>query len=93
MLPEVTVSSWNQLNDEIFAGSLNSTLRRFRSNYAFRGVADKAWDLRTSLMRLEGNYGRLENPVLRSFRKYAHRDSAAGDSVWNHSCPKRLRAT
>jgi len=48
-------------------------------------------------MRLGGRYSVLEKPILRSFKKYAHRDAAAGDSVWNwltvaqhHGLPTRL---
>jgi hypothetical protein len=54
-------------------------------------------DLTTSLRRLRGPIARQEGHLLRNFRKYAHRDAAAGDSVWNwlalaqhHGLPTRL---
>jgi hypothetical protein len=92
-----TVRSLNELTDVLFEGSFREDLQRFRSDLAFRGVGDASWDLRTSLMRLGGDYSRLEKPILRSFRKYAHRNAVAGDSVWNwltlaqhHGLPTRL---
>ncbi|HKR94498.1 MAG TPA: FRG domain-containing protein [Candidatus Angelobacter sp.] len=93
----ITVNSLNELTDALFEGSLNQRLMRFRSDMAFRGVGDASWDLRTSLMRLGGNYPLLEGPILRSFRKYANRNPVSGDSVWNwltlaqhHGLPTRL---
>ena len=62
-------------------------------------MPNAATDLRTSLLRLAGKHevAKLEGHLLRNFRKYAHADSAAGDSVWNwlalaahHSLPTRL---
>jgi hypothetical protein len=48
-------------------------------------------------MRLAGNYANLEGPMLRTFQRYAQRESARGDSVWNwlalaqhHGLPTRL---
>jgi hypothetical protein len=94
---EKTVQSWNELNEALFEDSWNSDLKRFRSNYAYRGLANAAFDLKTSLIRLGGDYEILEKVILRNFRKYAHRDAVIGDSVWNwltvaqhHGLPTRL---
>lgn len=91
------VSSWNELNDRLFEESWQEFLGRFRSNFAFRGVSDASFNLDTSLMRLGSNYERQEGHILRNFRKYAHRDSVSGDSIWNwlavaqhHGLPTRL---
>lgn len=96
-MAEITANSWNELNELLYADSWNAELGRFRSNYAFRGVANAKFDLKTSLIRLGGDFVRLEKVILRSFRKYAHRDAVAGDSVWNwltvaqhHGLPTRL---
>jgi hypothetical protein len=93
---EIRVNSWNELNERLFEGSWNPSLGRFRSSSAFRGQPDVRNDLRTSITRL-GEPVELENHLLRNFRKYAHRESVPGDSVWNwlavaqhHGLPTRL---
>src|SRR5262245_31928470 len=94
---EVRVSSWVELQDLLYEGSWRSEIGRFRSPYAFRGMARVSPGLRTSLMRLRGTYERHEGHLLRNFRKYAHRDAVQGDSLWNwmalgqhHRLPTRL---
>jgi hypothetical protein len=91
------VSSWNELNDRLFEESWQEALGRLRSNFAFRGVSDAGFNLDTSLMRLGRHYDKQEGHILRNFRKYAHRDSVSGDSIWNwlavaqhHGLPTRL---
>jgi hypothetical protein len=93
---EIRVSSWNELNDCLFAGSWKPGIRRYRSTFAFRGQTDVGADLKTSLVRLGGNVD-LESHLLRNFRKYAQREAAPGDSIWNwlavaqhHGLPTRL---
>jgi hypothetical protein len=94
---DVRVRSWNELNDRLYEGSWQEPLRRFRSNLAFRGMANASFDLRTSLMRLGGDYAGLESHLLRNFRKYARVNTVAHDSLWNwlalaqhHGLPTRL---
>jgi len=94
---DIRVESWQELNERLYEGAWNPALERFRSNWAFRGVGNAAYDLTTSLARLGPDAGRLEGHLLRNFRKYAPRDGAMGDSVWNwlalaqhHGLPTRL---
>ncbi|HYP05036.1 MAG TPA: FRG domain-containing protein [Bryobacteraceae bacterium] len=96
---ETTVSSWASLLEELYRESWDPALQRHRSPFVYRGMPDAASDLRPSLMRLAGEreVARLEGHLLRNFRKYAHADSAAGDSIWNwlalaahHGLPTRL---
>lgn len=96
-MPEITVASWSQLQDELYAGSWNPELARFRSRMAFRGSPDAVYDLRTSLMRLGGDYSRHEGHLLRNFRKYAQQTEVRADSTWDwlavaqhHGLPTRL---
>jgi hypothetical protein len=58
---------------------------------------DASYDLNTSLIRLAGTTERLENHLLRNFRKYSRRDAVPDDSIWNwlalaqhHGLPTRL---
>ncbi len=102
---DLRVTSWADLIDRLYEHSWNADLGRFRSNYAFRGVADAAYPLDTSLMRLGGPYPQVENHLLRNFRKYAAAAGAGGacagpgldDSIWawlalgaHHGLPTRV---
>jgi hypothetical protein len=96
-MQEIRISGWEELNRELYEGSWNAELRRFRANFAYRGMADAGEDLTTSLMRLGGNYRELELHLLRNFKKYAAQGTALGSSEWNwlalaqhHGLPTRL---
>ena len=82
-MEEVRISSWNQLQDELFEDSWSTELGRFRSRYAFRGLSDARYTLATTLIRLGGPYGELERHLLRNFKKYAHRNVVERDSLWH----------
>ena len=95
-MDEIRISTWIELQELLYEGSWNEELGRFRSDYAFRGMSRAHGDLTTSLRRLRGDSELLETPLLRSFRKYAHR-SSPGDSTWDwlslaqhHGLPTRL---
>jgi len=94
---EVRATSWAHLHELLFEGSWHEPLRRFRSNFAFRGDGDADNDLRTSLIRLGGDYVSVETHLLRAFRKYASVSSFPDDSLWtwlalakHHGLPTRL---
>jgi hypothetical protein len=94
---EVRVSSWAELQERLFEDAWHAELRRFRSDFAYRGRNDVAEDLRTSLLRLGGEPASVELHLLRNFRKYAQREDVPFDSVWNwlalaqhHGLPTRL---
>jgi hypothetical protein len=93
----VEVTSWQQLQTEVFGGSWDPGLRRHRSKALFRGMGQAHFDTRTSLARLGGQYWELEYHVLRAFRKYATREQVPFDDDWNwialgqhHGLPTRL---
>ena len=95
-MEEIRVESWIELHERLFEDAWQEELGRHRSNFAFRGRADAAEGLTTSLLRLGGDVGSLEGYLLRNFRKYARRD-AQFDSVWDwlalgkhHGLPTRL---
>jgi hypothetical protein len=99
-VPTTTALSWAQLIDELYKESWDRSIERFRSPFVFRGMGHAGSDLRSTLVRLasdRNDLARLEGHLLRNFRKYAHADAAAGDSVWNwlalaahHGLPTRL---
>jgi hypothetical protein len=92
--------SWTELLDQLYEGSWNPDLRRFRSPFAFRGASSVNHDLSNSLLRLAGgeDITKVELSMLRNFRKYAHERAAGGvDTIWHwlavgqhHGLPTRL---
>jgi len=92
--------TWTELIEQLFAGSWNPDLQRFRSPYAFRGLSSASHKLSNSLLRLTAgqSINTLELSLLRNFRKYAHAQPAPGiDSIWHwlalgqhHGLPTRL---
>jgi hypothetical protein len=94
---EIRVSSWAELQGALFADSWQPALRRFRSDFAYRGRNDVDEDLGTSLLRLGGDVRSVERHLLRNFRKYAPHEAVPFDSLWNwlalaqhHWLPTRL---
>ncbi|HXE58653.1 MAG TPA: FRG domain-containing protein [Gemmatimonadales bacterium] len=94
---ELRVRSWSELNEALYEDSWTPELGRHRSRCAFRGQGGASDRLRTSLMRLGGDYARMEGHLLRNFRKYARRSQAPTESLWNwlslaqhHGLPTRL---
>lgn len=94
---DIRVESFVELQERLFEGMWQESLCRFRSDYAYRGMGSARYDLETGLVRLGGPHRRQEAALLRNFRKYAHRDSVPGDSIWNwlalaqhHGLPTRI---
>jgi len=82
-MEEIRVGSWNELQDSLFEESWNPEIGRFRSRYAFRGLSETSYRLESGLVRLGGDFTRLERHLLRNFKKYAHQNVVAQDSVWH----------
>jgi len=94
---EIRAEGWAHLHELLYEGSWNERLGIFRSDLAYRGRADAAEDLSTSLMRLGGDPADLERHLVRNFRKYAAADAVPQDSIWNwlalaqhHGVPTRM---
>jgi hypothetical protein len=94
---DVRVATWSELQSRLYEDSWQPNLKRFRSPFAFRGLSNAAYIPESTLTRMGGEYGRREQSLLRNFRKYAHRNATARDSLWNwialaqhHGLPTRL---
>jgi hypothetical protein len=82
-MEEIRVTSWNDLQDKLFADSWQPEIYRYRSPFAFRGISHTPDGLKTSLARLGGDYAAMEPHLLRNFIKYARRSiQGSEDSVW-----------
>ena len=80
------MAQWLDIVDELYEGSWNADLQRFRSPYAFRGASSASHSLASSLVRLAAgleDVRRLEQALLRNFRKYAHAEVSRQDSIWD----------
>ncbi len=93
---EIRINDWRDLSEQVYEGSWEAGISRFRSNVAFRGLSDANYALKSGLVRLGGSSEKLEGHLLRNSRKYARRDSAP-DSLWDwmalgqhHGLPTRL---
>ena len=100
---EVTVSSWEELNGELFPHTPHQKLGRFRSHYVYRGMSNAERPLTTSLLRLnrcptvEANLPLIEKELLFSFQMYGQQQTDPGASIWywlsvaqHHGLPTRL---
>ncbi|MCE5269660.1 FRG domain-containing protein [bacterium] len=94
---DIRVESWSELLDELYADSWQENIRRHRSKYVFRGLSCSCYDLKTSLIRLGGDFSSLEFHLIRNFKKYSRLPAAADFSVWmwltlaqHHGLPTRL---
>ena len=92
------VHSWNELCEEVYHDSWKPHLSRYRSDYAFRGLSDSSYELKSSFIRNSGLRSDLEYHLLRNFRKYSmSKDAQLGGSFWkslvmaqHHGLPTRL---
>jgi hypothetical protein len=94
---DLVVESWGELCERLYDNAWQEDLQRFRSNFAFRGVSDARYRLRTSLMGLHGSLPQIEYHLLRNFEKYAQAGGPQALSDWrwltlaqHHGLPTRL---
>jgi FRG domain len=92
---DTLVKSWDELQHELLRGSWDEQLKRYRTNFAFRGVSDYKYRLPTSLSRLENPS--VERHLIRNFRKYADPEFERMKDEWHwlslgqhHGLPTRL---
>jgi len=93
------VKSWDELVKEVFEGSYNQKIGRYRSPFAFRGQPQD-YPLVSGLMRLGHpveKLGDFERFLFNNFRKYAHQEFHGENSEWrwlsfaqHHGLPTRL---
>lgn len=97
MINEFRPSSWDELIQILYDIPKDQHLKRYRSDFAYRGLADASWKLETSLKRLGGAYDKVEGSLLRNFVKHAEPGTLPSDNLWvrlaiaqHHGLPTRL---
>jgi hypothetical protein len=63
----VRASSWTELQEQLFEGSWNPDIQRFRPKAAYRGLSSSDYRLETTLQRMRGSYVLVERHLLRNF--------------------------
>lgn len=83
---DIPVANWSEFNDKLHSLRMmpktDGSGNHARSPFMFRGMSVAAWELKTSLERLNSDIRVVERPLLRSFRKYARQGSVLGGSEW-----------
>ncbi|WP_372753275.1 FRG domain-containing protein [Labilibaculum sp.] len=94
---EIIPATWSELQDLLFTDSYSSKIDRIRSPYIYRGLTKIDYQLKTSLIRLNGPFENLEFHLLRNFKKYSFRPDINNKSDWewlalaqHHGLPTRL---
>lgn len=92
---DIRVNTWTELQEALFADSWREGIKRFRSQFVFRGAPRTSHGLETSLQT--GGFVKYESHLLSSFRKYAVSREVYRDWIWNwlslakhHGLPTRL---
>lgn len=89
MIQAITVTTWAELEGELFDNNSWPELNRLRTRHLYRGLPDSSFCLKTTLQRLAaedqagGQIDRIEPLMLRQFKKYAHRDVVEKDTIWH----------
>ena len=96
MKEDIKVKTWTDLLTALY-DIRKGKHDRYRSDFVYRGVANKEWGLETSLRRLGPAYQDVEGPMLRSFAKYAKPGEIPSTSLWlklavaqHHGLPTRV---
>ncbi len=65
--------TWSEVYEALFEDTYNARINRYKSRFAYRGVSSESYKMETSLMRLGGEYSKVENHLIRQFKKYAYK--------------------
>lgn len=89
--------TWLEVYEALFLDTYNPRIDRYKSRFAYRGVSSESYNMSTSLMRLKGDYAKVEFHLLRQFKKYAYFEIEEKKNDWfwlslgqHHGLPTRL---
>jgi len=78
----VTPKNWLHLMELLHDDTFDSTIKRFRSTYAYRGMSCSSWNMLTSITRLGKAYANMELNIIKQFEKYASELADLDDNPW-----------
>ena len=81
-MKEYVIHSWEELQEIIFRDIWDENLMRYRSDFIYRGVSDKDFDLVPKLNRICSHDLTLEESLLRNFKKCGYADLGNYHSFW-----------
>lgn len=94
---EYRVKSWLDFQEKIFDNTYKNNIKRYRSDYIFRGLSNVDYELKTSLSRCCDDNGVLERALHRNFHKYSINELPNDCNFWDlitiaqhHGLPTRL---
>ena len=99
MIKRIEINKIEDISALILDQQYNDEIKRFRSNYLYRGISDTKYKLETTLSRTARHRAHLvEGSILRNFNKYAiNEDPDLNTSIWrqmilgqHHGLPTRL---
>lgn len=94
----IKIESWEMFCSIVFEDSFNKDIKRYRSNYVFRGQTSSAYKLENSFFRNCEGRKELEQYIIRNFQKYSKpMNQELNSSDWrsmvlgqHHELPTRL---
>lgn len=78
----VTPKDWLHLMELLHDDTFDSSIDRFRSTYAYRGMSSASWNMVTSITRLGTPYDNMELNIIKQFEKYASEMAVLDDNPW-----------
>ena len=83
----IVIQNWEHALKVLYENSWNPNINKFVSPFVFRGLDRSDYKLSTTLQRLAVNdpgwIPSLEKSLIRTFKKYAHRDVVSRDTDWH----------
>ncbi len=71
MIQEYYIKDWSDFDKLVFNNSWNDEIKRYRTNFVFRGLSKSTHSLKPSLNRICKDKLHLEKALLRNFKKYS----------------------
>jgi len=97
-MKDIIIHNWDELQSIIFKDVWQDNIKRYRSDFIYRGVGDAKFGMQSKLARVCSHNLELEDSLLRNFKKYGYSElSEYSTGFWqvltlaqHHGLPTRL---